>query len=275
MPPLLVCAELGVAAGGGAARISRADRPPQLAHRHDAGGQRAGLVGADDRRAAERLDRRQPPHEHVARRHPLHADRQRDRHDRRQALGHGRDRERHRREEDVDQRPARAASPSSATTATIARHRYSRVRLTRASRLCSGVALSWRSASRCAMSAELGASSRSPTTSAMPGAGGDRRAHETRGRGARPAGVSGRQASCDFSTGALSPVSARLVGASARAPRCRRASAATMSPASSTSRSPGTICVGWHHRLCARRARPGRAAPSSTAARARRAPPYS
>ena len=99
-------AQLGVAACGGGRQQLVVIRPPKLAHGHHARGQRAGLVGADDRRAAQRLDRRQPANENVARRHPLDADRQRDGDDRRQALGHGGDRQRHRRDEHLQRRPA-------------------------------------------------------------------------------------------------------------------------------------------------------------------------
>ena len=59
-----------------------------FAHRHLVLGEGAGLVGADHRRAAERLDRREPLDESVAAGHPLGAHRQRQRHRRQQALGH-------------------------------------------------------------------------------------------------------------------------------------------------------------------------------------------
>ena len=53
---------------------------------HLVAGERAGLVGADHRDRAERLDRRQPADDRVAARHRLHADRQRDRQHRGQTL---------------------------------------------------------------------------------------------------------------------------------------------------------------------------------------------
>ena len=63
-------------------------------------GQRAGLVGADARHRAEGLHRGQAPDDGVALGHPLHADRERDRDDRRQALRNHRHRDaRHRLEE--------------------------------------------------------------------------------------------------------------------------------------------------------------------------------
>ena len=77
-------------------------RPPASGHlvlaglghdacrRHLVAGQRAGLVGADDRHRAQRFGGRQAADDGMARRHALHADGQRDRHDRRQALGDGR-----------------------------------------------------------------------------------------------------------------------------------------------------------------------------------------
>jgi hypothetical protein len=59
----------------------------QRDHRHLVLGEGPGLVGADDRRRAQGLDRRQPPDHRAAARHALDADRQRDRHRYRQALG--------------------------------------------------------------------------------------------------------------------------------------------------------------------------------------------
>ena len=124
------------AAASSSARVIGA---PQLAHGHHAGRQRPGLVGADHGRAAERLDRRQLAHQRVARRHAPHADRERDRDDRRQALGHRRDRER---------RPPRGTRRTAAARARARRPRRpprsptvatSSMRLTCASRRCSGV----------------------------------------------------------------------------------------------------------------------------------------
>ncbi len=97
-------AEVGVGPG-----IDRPGRRPELADRVVAGardliggpggpdgpdghlvlGQRAGLVRADDRGAAERLDRGQLADEDVAPDHALDAQGQGDGHDRRQALGDG------------------------------------------------------------------------------------------------------------------------------------------------------------------------------------------
>ena len=75
--------ELGVAA-----RRRCVDEPslvgrPQLADRHHAGRQSSGLVGADDGRTAQRLDGRKTTDEDVPLRDALHADRERDGHDRR------------------------------------------------------------------------------------------------------------------------------------------------------------------------------------------------
>ena len=67
---------------------------PQPAHRHSVLGQRAGLVGKDDRGRAQRFDRRQPLDQRVLPRHAPHAARERERRDDRQALGDGGDRER-------------------------------------------------------------------------------------------------------------------------------------------------------------------------------------
>ena len=71
----------GDLAGGG-------DHAPD---RHLASGEGAGLVGADDRRRAEGLDRGELLDDGVVRGHPLHAQGQHDRQDRRQPLGHRRD----------------------------------------------------------------------------------------------------------------------------------------------------------------------------------------
>jgi hypothetical protein len=63
--------------------------------RHLGAGQRAGLVGRDDRGATECLDRRQLLHDCAVLRHALHAKREHQRHDGRQPLGYGRHRQRH------------------------------------------------------------------------------------------------------------------------------------------------------------------------------------
>ena len=62
-------------------------------HHHFHERQRAGLVGADARYRPERLHRRQPPDDGVALGHALHADRERDGDDRRQALRDHRNRD--------------------------------------------------------------------------------------------------------------------------------------------------------------------------------------
>ncbi len=64
---------------------------------HRVGRQRAGLVRADVGDRAQRLDRRQPPHQRVDLHHPACAERQQDGHDGRQRFGNGRDREADRR----------------------------------------------------------------------------------------------------------------------------------------------------------------------------------
>ena len=79
-------------------RAGREDRP----HRHLVAGQRAGLVGADHGRGAERLDRRQLAHDGVGGRHAPHAEAQPHGHDRRQRLGDRRDRERHGEQEQAE-----------------------------------------------------------------------------------------------------------------------------------------------------------------------------
>ena len=62
-------------------------------HDHFITGKRAGLVGADHRDRADRLNRRQAPYDGMAARHGLHADGQRNGHHGGQAFGNGRDRD--------------------------------------------------------------------------------------------------------------------------------------------------------------------------------------
>ena len=81
---------------------------PDAHDAHAPGRQRAGLVGADDRRRSQRFDGGQAADDRIPARHPMDADRQRDRGDRRKRLRHGRDRQR-----DAPFRGrARAASPA-------------------------------------------------------------------------------------------------------------------------------------------------------------------
>ena len=80
---------VGSVAGAGSARLAVCD--DDALRRHLVAGERAGLVGADDRRGSQGLDRRQPAHDRVAGRHALHADGKRDRDDRRQSFGYDAD----------------------------------------------------------------------------------------------------------------------------------------------------------------------------------------
>ncbi len=88
-------ADLGVDAAG-----------PQPLHGHLVARQGAGLVRADHRRAAQRLDGRQVADDRVAPGHAVHADGQRDRQHDDQPLGDHGHRQRDRGEEHVDQRLA-------------------------------------------------------------------------------------------------------------------------------------------------------------------------
>jgi hypothetical protein len=72
-------------------------------HRHLVAGQGAGLVRADDRCRSQRLDRGQLLDDGALAGHALDPQRQHDRQDGRQALGHRRDRQRHPDEQHVDQ----------------------------------------------------------------------------------------------------------------------------------------------------------------------------
>jgi hypothetical protein len=78
-------------------------RRDHLLDRHLVLGQRAGLVRADDGGRSERLDGRQALDDRAAGRHPLDAEREHQREDRGQALGHRRDRQRHPDQQHVDQ----------------------------------------------------------------------------------------------------------------------------------------------------------------------------
>lgn len=81
-------------------------RPPELSHAHDAGRESSGLVGADDARTAQGLDRRKATDQHVTGGHPLHAHGERNRHDGRQTFGNGRDGKCDCRHEHFDRRQA-------------------------------------------------------------------------------------------------------------------------------------------------------------------------
>jgi hypothetical protein len=80
--------ELAVRLVAGAPDLELLAGDQDAPRRHLVLGQRAGLVRADDRRAAQGLDGGQPPHERVAPRHALHADGQRDGDHGGQRLGH-------------------------------------------------------------------------------------------------------------------------------------------------------------------------------------------
>ena len=81
-------------------RPGREDRP----YRHFVSGQRAGLVGADHRRSAERLDGRKLSYDGIGGRHAPHAEAQPNGDDGRQRLGDRRDRERHGEQEQAENR---------------------------------------------------------------------------------------------------------------------------------------------------------------------------
>ncbi len=83
--------DLALRGVAGAGDVVGAGRRDDRAHRHLVLGQRPRLVRADGGDGTQRLDGVQPPRDGVAARHVLHADCQRDRHDRRQSLGDHRD----------------------------------------------------------------------------------------------------------------------------------------------------------------------------------------
>src|SRR5690625_4667360 len=77
-------------------------RDDGVARRHLVARQGPRLVGTDDRGGAQGLDGWQAAHHGIACRHPLHADRQGDGDDCRQALGYEAYRQRHHRHERLD-----------------------------------------------------------------------------------------------------------------------------------------------------------------------------
>ena len=85
---LAIGRELALGFVAGAGHFERAAGDIELLHRHFILGQRAGLVGANHAGAAERFHGRQTADQGVPLDHPLHADRQRDGHDRRQGFRH-------------------------------------------------------------------------------------------------------------------------------------------------------------------------------------------
>ncbi len=92
----------GEAAGGDittALDLDQLARGKQRAHRHLVASQRAGLVGADDGRGTERLDRRQLAHDSMGGRHAAHTEAQSNGDDRRQRFRYSGDRERDREQE--------------------------------------------------------------------------------------------------------------------------------------------------------------------------------
>ena len=95
----------------------------QFLHVHAVLGQRAGLVGADDRHGAHRLAGVHFAHEVVGLQHPSHGHRQRQRDRHRKPFGHGHDDDGHRNHEDLQhvlrdgqpvalEQPAKIAFPS-------------------------------------------------------------------------------------------------------------------------------------------------------------------
>ena len=88
----VACRDRVVAEHGGQVKLSvLAGGGPDAHHAEPILGQRAGLVGGHDGRAPERLHRREVPDDRLPTSHPLNADGERDRDDRRQPLGHGGD----------------------------------------------------------------------------------------------------------------------------------------------------------------------------------------
>ena len=90
-------------------RLGRAVRV-RADERHSVLRKGAGFVRADDRGAAQRLDRRQAADERVLLHHPLHADGEDDRHDGGQSLGNRGDGQRDRRHKDFQHVDARKQS---------------------------------------------------------------------------------------------------------------------------------------------------------------------
>ncbi len=97
-------APVGLIAGTGDFKHLPGDK--DLAHGHFIFGQSAGLIRADDRHAAQSLDRGQPADQGVAFDHPLHAEGERDSDNGGEGLGDDGNRQRDTEDEHVDQRLA-------------------------------------------------------------------------------------------------------------------------------------------------------------------------
>ena len=242
-------------------RAGREDR----AYRHLVAGQRAGLVGADHRRGAERLDGRQLAHDGVGRRHAPHADAQSHGHDRRQRLGDGGDRQRHgeqeEAEDDVEGEGGRTEQPGGEHDGADAEHDDAEALAGAVEFLLQRRRLLLGGFEQARDAADFGrhAGSRPPPRGRgrrwrpcwSTACCGDRRGRHRR-----------RSACVSLATGVLSPVS----GASSvrrLAPSMMRASAGILSPASISTMSPGTI--SW---VATRWRSPSRTTVASGAARA-------
>ena len=112
-------------------------------HRHLVAGEGAGLVGADDRRRSQRLDGGQLLDDGALAGHALDAQRQHDREDGGQALGHRRHRQRHPDEQHVDQVGGAVTSEvtrmAATTTTAMTTTAMASVRPTSSTSRCSGV----------------------------------------------------------------------------------------------------------------------------------------
>ena len=230
---LFRCARKSARGDGAPERIER------RVERHRPGGERAGLVAAQDVDAAEVLDRREVLHDHLLARHPDRALRERDGRDHRQELGREPDRERHREE----QRLERDRGPSAEVHDQDEQHQEEH-------RLQDQHAEASRAALELGLLRARGQARRRcrrrrcrrpvAKTTAVAGPAHDRGAEEDEvgrvGAGRRRA----RRASRTFSAGSDSPVSAACCTWRSRA-SSRRASAGTRSPAASRITSPDTI----------------------------------
>ena len=239
--------------------LSRSSSPSGVQIRdraHPVLGQRPGLVGADDRRRAERLDRAQPLDERAAAREARHADRERERDRRQQPLGHVGDDQADREGDRVVRAGARRrASRSGGTRGRRRRRRARSARRRGAPARSSGLSST---STRCESAAIRPSSVCIPVakTSARASPPTQRRAAEDEVAAPRAAGRSCRRARPRGAPAATRPVS--VDRSTSTAPSSSRASAEIRSPSTTSRTSPGhelarvdrrALAVAEHSRL--------------------------
>ena len=222
----------GAASASGRSRHRRRPDPGDL---HAVLGEGAGLVGADDRRRAQRLDRAEPLDERAPPGQHPHADREGKRDRRQQPLGDVGDQETDREHGRVGERQPAASVPSGRKARPTATATPAISQATRRTSRSSGLSSPTRSESAAMrpssvrMPVAKTTASASPPVQAVP--------LNTRSRASRnPTSIS--VSSAERNTGSDSPVNAAV--SSSTDPASRRASAETRSPSAMSNTSPGT-----------------------------------